>query len=155
MAFDTKKFMSEKFTARTAGVSVTDMAAWFEGDDPPIWKVRGLTGKEVGFAREAVARNKSIPKIQEMLTSTKVAEKLEALTSLFNLDSKKTPDAVALALDYFRLGSVEPECTLELAVKVCKTFPIEFDLISRKIQELTGLGMQPPGKLKKSGKKRT
>jgi len=54
MEFDTKKFLDEKFEARTADIPVPDMAEWFTGSKKApkenggvaqqyIWAVRGLT----------------------------------------------------------------------------------------------------------------
>ena len=152
--FDTKKFTQEKFTPRTHEVAVPDLKKWFKDEEKPVWKVRGLTGKELGRVKEAVSKNKSIAGIIEMLKSSKVTDQTQALESVFNLGSKNTPDNIAERIDQLIAGSIEPKCDTDLAIKLCERFPVEFYSITNKILELTGKGMEP-GKPKGSGKQQT
>ena len=152
--FDIKTFSQEKFTPRTHDVAVPDLKKWFKNDSKPVWKVRGLTGKEVGMTKESAAKNKSVAGILEMLKSAKVTDQTQALESVFNLGSKNTPDNIAERIDQLVMGSLEPKCDTDLAVKLCERFPVEFYAITNKILELTGKGMEP-GKPKGSGKQPT
>ena len=63
--FDSKKFLKTKFTPRTADVPVPDLREFFSDGTPAVWKVRGLTGHELGRAAEAAERNKSVLAIIE------------------------------------------------------------------------------------------
>lgn len=155
MAFDVKKFKQAKYTRRTKDIPVPDLAEWFDEGEKPVWIIQGLTGKEVGVSKQAAAKNKSLAGIMEMLKSSKVLDKTKALQTIFDLDPKGTTENVAERLEQMVHASVKPECDLDLALKVCKCYPVAFYTISNEILRLTGQGMQPPGKPKKSGKKRT
>ena len=156
MTFDTKKFLNEKFTHRTEDVPVPDLNEWYDEDvdEAPVWTVRGLEGKEIGQTKEAAAKNKSIAGIMEMLQSSKVADKTDALKAMFDMGEGRTTENIAERLEQMVLGSVTPECSLELALKVCQRHPVDFFNITNEILKLTGLGMMP-GKPKKSTKKQT
>jgi len=152
--FNSKKFVQEKFTPRTHEVNVPDLKKWFPEGEKTVWKVRGLTGKELGRTKEAVSKNKSLAGIIEMLKSAKVTDQTKALEAVFDLGAKSTPDNIAERIDQLATGSVEPKCDIDLAIKLCERFPVEFYSITNKILELTGKGMEP-GKLKDSGKQLT
>jgi len=104
MEFDSKKFLKEKFTDRTGSVSVPDMVAWFSGKGKPAFTVRGLTGKEVGIARVAAARNKSVEGILKMLKDAKVSEQVDALKSVFDMDLSGATEETAIRIEYFKIG---------------------------------------------------
>lgn len=152
MTFNTKKFMQEKFTPRTEDVPVPEMSEWFDGD--PVWTVRGLEGVELGLANVAAAKNKNIGAIVEMLQSAKVGPKIDGVSKVMDLATGHTPEDIAKRYEHLMLASLDPVCDLELALKVCKVYPIEFLIITKKILELTGKGMMP-GKPKSFGKKPT
>jgi hypothetical protein len=147
--FNTKKFLKTKFVARTFDVPVPDMKDFFEEGAPAIWKVRGLTGQELGRANEAAGKHKSIVAIIEGVMSTSSKDNADAVKDLLGLGTD-TPADVAKRMEHICMGSVEPKCPLDLAVRICETFPIEFYQITNKIMELTGQG-QVPGKPKPSG----
>lgn len=150
--FDSKKFSQAKFQPRTKAVAVPDLAPWFPSKEKAVWVVRGLTGKEIGMTKEAAAKNKSVAGIIEMLKSVKVTDQTDALQAIMNLGTKSTPDNIAERLDQLVTGSVDPKCDLELAIKICERFPVDFFNLTNKILELTGKGMEP-GEPKGSGKK--
>ena len=149
MAFDAKKFLKEKFTSRTEAVSVPDLAAWFPEGDEPLWTVRGLTGQELGRANEAAEKNRNIAAILEGLVAGGDKEKSQAVKDLLGIGGG-VPQDIAKRLELLAIGSVDPPCTLDLAVKLCEAYPIEFFQLTTKISELTGRG-QLPGKQKPSG----
>ena len=148
--FDTKMFLKEKFKHRTATVPVPDLAQFFGEGFPAEWKVRGLTGQEVGRTQEAPTRIKNAQALLDSIVSGDASDKAEAIKGILGWSSD-TPDDVAKRIEILSIGSVDPSCTQELAVRLCETFPIEFYQITNKINELTGLG-QVPGKQKPSGK---
>jgi len=156
MGFDSKKFLKTKFVPRTEGVPVPDLREFFPPGESPTWMVRGLTGQEVGRANEASERNRNIAAILEGLAGEAAKEKAEAVKELLGIGGT-TPQDVAKRLEHLTLGSVDPKCTLDLAVRLCETFPIEFFLLTNKIMELTGKGQmpgkqQPSGGMEKSGR---
>jgi hypothetical protein len=150
MSFDTKKFQKTKFTPRTESVPVPDLQAFFPEGEKAVWTVRGLTGQEIGRANEAADRNKNIAAILEGLTADASKDKAEALKELLGIGGT-TPQDIAKRLEHLTVGSVDPKCTLDLSVRLCETFPIEFFQLTNKIMELTGRG-QMPGKQQPSSK---
>ena len=166
MPFATKKFLKTKFTPRTEDVPVPDMKEFFEDDDgekqppsspfikgeskPPVWKVRGLTGQELGRAAEASEKNKNMSAIIEALSGQASKEKAEALKNMLGVGSAMVPADIAKRIEHLVIGSVDPVCTPDLAVRICEVFPVEFYQITNKIMQLTGQG-QMPGKQPPSG----
>jgi len=149
MSFDSKKFLKTKFVPRTEDMPVPDLQAFFPEGAKAVWKVRGLTGQELGRAADAADRNKNIIAILEGLTSEAAKDKAEAVKELLGIGGS-TPADIAKRLEHLTLGSVDPACTLDLAVRLCEVFPVEFYQLTNKIVELTGRG-QMPGKQPPSG----
>jgi len=150
MPFDVKKFEKAKFVPVVAEVEVPDLKEFFGECEPAVWKVRGLTGQEMGRANEAVDRNRNISAVIEGLVSDNSKEKSEAIKSLLGISKFDTPADIAKRIAFLQYGSVEPTCTEEMAVKLCEVKPIEFFTLTNKIVELTGQG-QATGKSKPSG----
>ena len=149
MSFDSKKFLKTKFIPRTEGLALPDLQAFFKEGETAVWIVRGLTGQEVGRASEASDRNKNIAAILEGLTAEASKDKAEALKDLLGIGGN-TPADIAKRLEHLTIASVDPKCTLDLAVRLCEVYPIEFYQLTNKIMELTGRG-QLPGKQPASG----
>lgn len=148
--FDAKRFMKTKWQPRTEDVPVPGLKGFFPEGENPVWKVRGLTGQEIGQANEAPDNFKTMAAAVEALAGAQaMKEKVSAIRDLLGLGGK-TPADVAKRLEHLVLGSVDPPCTLDLAVKLCEAFPIEFFELTNKILRLTGLG-QMPGKQPPSG----
>jgi hypothetical protein len=138
MAFKKKEFDQAKLTYRIIGVPVPGMKEWFDGD--PIWHVRGLTGNELGRCQEMSESRKSLTEIiQDIL----VKKNDESTTDYI-------PKENALRIEYLMVGSVDPECDQDLAIKINESYPIEFRILTAKILELTGQG-QTVGKQTPSG----
>lgn len=148
MGFDGKRFVNTRFVPREEDVPVDDLKEWFEKDGKPLWRVRGLTGQELGAVNEAVERNKNIAAILEGLLAPENAEKVESLRKLLGV-SDDVPQDIAKRIEMLTRGSVAPECDLDLALKLCENFPIEFYEITQVIIRLTGQG-RIPGKSKPS-----
>ena len=149
MGFDAKQFVKTRFQAREARVPVPELKPFFGKKEKPRWTVRGLTGHELGRANEAAERNRNTAALVEGLLSAAGKKKTEALRGLLGLDGATPPD-IAKRIEILIMGSVDPECDLDLALKLCETFPVEFYLLTNKILELTGRG-HAPGKPTPSG----
>ena len=152
--FDSKSFKKEKFKPRTDDVAVPDLKRWFKKGAKVVWKVRGLSGKEVGATKMAAAKNKSLAGIMEMLKSANVSEKTGAMEAIMDLGKDRITDDIAERLEQMVTGSVKPKCDLDLAIKICESFPVDFYNITNRILKLTGLGMVP-GEPKGCGKSQT
>ena len=149
MGFDVKKFTKQKFQARIAEIPVPDLQAFFPEGEKAVWKVRGLTGQELGRSNEAAERNKNIAAILSGLTSGSDREVAQAVKDLVGVGGN-TPADISKRLEHLILGSVDPVCTHDLAVKLCEVYPVEFYQITNAIVRLTGQG-QLPGKPQPSG----
>lgn len=149
MGFDADKFLNAKMQPRTADVPVPGLASWFGEGEKPVWKVRGITGQELGQARQAVTSRKDLAAIIDKLIGGSSAEKAAATKNVLGMD-EAVPEQTALRIHLIRIGSVDPEVDEDLAVKLCTCFPVEFDIIGKKILELTGQGHEP-GKAEASG----
>lgn len=150
MAFDVNKFLQTSFKHRTEAVSVPDMKEFFEEGSKPEWIVRSLTGQEIGRCAEAATKRESVNMLISGLMSTMTKEAVEAAKDLIGIGTD-TPQDIAKRIEHLVIGSVDPACPLDLAVKICETFPIEFYQITNKIMELSGKG-QVPGKSTPSGR---
>lgn len=148
--FDVKRFMSAQFLPREEDVPVPDMREWFEKGDKPVWRVRGLAGQELGSANAAAERNRNMEAILEGIASAVDRKKSEAIRKLIG-DREEVPDDIAKRLEMLVIGSVEPKADIELAVRVCKVYPIEFYQITTKINQLTGMGHAAKKKPASSG----
>ena len=142
MGFDADKFMNTKMQPRTADVPVPGLASWFGEGKKPAWKVRGITGQELGQAKQAVENRKDIAALVAGIIGGQSKEKAEAARKIMNIDDA-VPANVALNIHLVKLGSVNPAANEDLAVKLCTCYPVEFQIISKKILELTGQGHEP------------
>lgn len=151
--FDKKKFMQAKFEPRTEDVPVPDLAEFFpdlKDGEIPVWKVRGLSGVELGHCSEEADRNKNISAIVDGMASSIPKEKTKAVKELLGVGGK-VPQDIAKRIAHFEAGSVEPKVDKEFAVRFCKVYPVEFYQCTNTIMKLTGQG-HVPGKPKGSGK---
>ena len=149
MQFDAKKFLKTKFTPRTEAVPVPDLAAFFPEGSEALWKVRGLTGQELGRVNEAAERNKTAAAVLEAVVSAGDKEKTAAIREMLGIAVNVPPD-ISRRLALLAAGSVDPPCTEELAVRLCEAFPVEFFQLTQTITRLTGQGHMP-GKQPPSG----
>ena len=141
MPFNADKFLSAKLNAREEDVPVPDLKAWFDAKETPVWRVRGLTGAEMARVLEAVSRNKNRAAIAEGLMSDDDRKQIEALRAMLGVGDN-VPDDIAKRLEQLVLGSVEPKCDQQLAVRLCESFAIEFYQLTNKITALTGMGYE-------------
>jgi hypothetical protein len=149
MPFDIKQFKTAKFEIREGLVKVPDLAPFFPEGEEAVWKIRGLTGVELGRVNEAAERYRNIGAILEGLISSGAAEKVESIKKLVGMGND-TPADIVRRMDMLVVASVSPEVDEELAVKLCEKFPVEFFDITNEITKLTGQG-HILGKPKPSG----
>ena len=148
--FDAKKFLKTKFIPRTEEVPVPDLKDFFPEGVKPVWIVRGLTGQEIGRANEAPENFRKMGAIMEGLTSQISKENAEAIKKLIGMGADAVVDDTAKRISYLTVGSVDPPCSLDLAVHLCTHFPGEFIMLSNSIRTLSTLG-HVPGKQTPSG----
>lgn len=149
MAFNEKKFMNTNFTPRTKDVKVPDMKDFFDKDSEPVFRVRGLTGNELARVHEAVHKHRDVAGLISGLLSGQSQEKIDSIRTALGV-TDDVPAEIARRLEMISIASVDPKITLEVAVKFCEIYPIEFYSVTGTISELTGEG-QIPGKPKPSG----
>ena len=131
MSFNAVNFQNAKFEHRTADVETPALSEFFDGD-PPVWKVRGLSGNEIGRCVEMISNRKAMTDFLADLLNKKTDETI----------NDYVPRENALLIEYFMKGCVNPECNLDIAVKLNEHFATEFNILARKIFELTGLGSE-------------
>lgn len=157
MAFDSKRFMKEKFEPRTESVPLPSLASWFGDGDEPVWVIRGLEGAEFARTQEAGAKAVAAGDLAKALAAAAGSkEKVEAIMVAAGLpaDMKKQPKDLVIRLEMLAIASVQPAIDLQVAIKLAQAFPIEFFDLTNRIINLTGQGMQP-GKSKPSGNEAT
>lgn len=151
MEFDIQKFTSAAFTPRTGEVEVEALRTFFKGltaKQKPKWKVRGLTGNELAQCNEAQQRNRARGAIAEGLLSG-VDDKVSSAVKEMLGTGRAVPDEIAKRIEMLVIGSVEPTCSHQLAVRLSEAFPVEFYQLTTEVVKLTGLGGEP-GKPKRS-----
>lgn len=154
MGFDAQKFAGTAFRRREEEVPVPDLRAWFTGladEETPAWRVRGLTGAELAAVNEAQSRNRNKSAVVEALHSDKSAHVTDAIRELIGTGDS-VPDDLARRMEMLVIGSVDPECPANVAVKLAEAYPVEFYELTTKITRLTGLGSEPGKPKRSSGK---
>lgn len=144
--FDTDDFMKSKFIPRTDDVRVEGLKDFFDENEPPLWKVRGQTASEIAQSAEAVKRNINIDSVLQALGSNE--DKINELRGALGISTDDVPGEIVKRITQLVQCSVEPVVTEEFAKKLAEARPIEFYIITNKIVELTGMGME----IKKRGK---
>lgn len=153
MAFNSQKFMATAFEPRTESVPVPGLAHWFEDGEPAVWRVRGQTANEMAASIDAGSKHKNIDTIIKAIAAD--ADQVAELQKAIGI-SKETHSDIIKRLEMLVQCSVDPVITLDVAVKLAETRPIDFYTLTNKILYLTGQGMdikksKPSGKMKVSG----
>jgi hypothetical protein len=153
MGFNSKKFGSAKFIPRTAEVKVPALKDWFDKDEEPVFKVRGMTASELAKANEANDNSERIKAVVEALTTQNKSKQKTAFQDIFGF-GEDTPKEIQKRIVMLTTCSVEPELDQMTVVKLAEVVPIEFYIMTNKITELTGQGSFVEGKSPPSGKTR-
>lgn len=139
MAFDSQKFLNTEYKDRTEDVPVPELKNFFPGDETPVWTVRGLTAEEIARANDAVSQNADVSAIITALVAKQSKEKAEAVRDMLGM-STAVPADIVKRLSHLGSGSVSPECTQEMAVKLGENHSVTFFKLTNKILELSGKG---------------
>lgn len=143
MPFDAEKFDNAEFRPRMATLDVPVLKPFFDKGEKPQWKVRGLTAAEFSRALDAEKRNSSIDVLISALSAAQSkADAVKATRKALGLADSTTPGEVAKRLEVLVAGSVQPEMTMERAVRFSEKFAADFYIITTKILELTGQGFE-------------
>jgi hypothetical protein len=139
---DITKFEQMNFKDRAENVPVPDLKTFFEEGEDPVWEIKGLTAHELAIVNNAVEANTGKNKLVDALTEGTSNEKVEAIRKAMNIIklSDDVPNDLVRRHMTIVLGSVNPVCSEEMAVKLGTNFPTVLYLISQKIYGLTGLG---------------
>ena len=140
MGFNIQKFQGTNYKDRIVEVPVEDLKAFFGEKDAPTWKVRGLTGEELAFARDAEERARSVNALVEGLAGKGAKAKVKVIKDELGLTDDKAPGDYIRRLEILKYGSVDPEIDKPTSVKIAANYPTTFYLLTNKILELTGLG---------------
>jgi len=155
MAFDAGAFLAAKLETRTEDVRVPELAAWFGEGEEPIWRVRGLVANELVKSESAKQRLSRETALLDALASGKYSSIVEGFRSLVGRNDEEVDPEVARRLELLCFGSVQPECSMELSVRMGEHFPVSFLLLTNTILKLTGQGSDAPKKRKSSGDDQT
>ncbi len=128
--FDTKAFMKKKYEHRTQEIEL-------KGLDTVI-RVRGLTGEELGKVNSIVANRGGLEAIVNAIAQGETAEAFKVATGL----NEDMPEDGVKRIEYLKMGTVEPEITQEIAVKMYRVCPVDVYKATNAILRMTGQGMQ-------------
>lgn len=149
MGLNVQKYLKTRFEIRTAEVEVDGLGDFFPSGEKAVWRVRGLTGQEVGQTRQAAVLRRDLGAVIDGLLGASSSEKAQAVKEMMHLNGE-VPEDVVKRIATLTLGSVDPPGSEELSVRLCENHPIEFYNITNKILLLTGMGKMP-GKQEPSG----
>ena len=138
MPFDAKAFAKTKFEPRTAEIRIEELAEWFE-PDPPVFKVRGLSGVELAQAMEGANTAAQRADLAEALMDGALEDKSELIQQAFGL-GPGVPDELIRYHELIIRGTVEPVLTRDISVKLAERFPVDHKALAMKILALTGQG---------------
>jgi hypothetical protein len=143
--FDVDRFSAAEWAPRTRGVPVPGLAEFFDTEDgedkKPEWVVRGLTANELSRVHSASGNRKDIGAVLEAFASGTKTDKVREIQKAMGFTDDVHAE-VAKRLEMLVLGSVDPVCPLEVAVRLAEVRPIEFFDLTTVISELTGLGSE-------------
>ena len=149
MPFDVKKFLETKFEPRTKKHPVPQLKDWFAEGEKAVWILKSIGAAEFGRADESVGNEAMTDKILTALTAMNSEDVVTKIKELMGKSGDK-PKSIAKRIYHLMYGSVDPVCTLELAVRLCDNFPILFLELTNEILMLSGQGFEP-GKSLPSG----
>ncbi len=145
MGFDVKRYSESKFIPRTQVVDVPTLAVYFDAGDTPTWTVRGLTANELAKAKDAQDRMQNAAALTEALLGGSKTEKVRALQESLGYSDSVHGD-IARRMEMLSMGSIDPQCPLDLAVKLAQNHPETFYALSNQVLILTGQGAEESSK---------
>jgi len=149
---DLDKFLNAALVPRQAEVDVPELAGvLFGADEKPVWVVRGLTSNEIAHANAAGERSDSLKALVTAMAGE--GDKAAAIRGAMGLTDGEVHPSVSRGIELLTAGSVSPalgQDKRDVAVKLAEGYPALFYRLTRKIDELSGLGAEL-GKRKRSG----
>ena len=144
MPFDLDRYLSTDFRPRMDDVPVPTLKDFF-GDAPAVWKVRGLTANESARAREAQEKRSKLSALADAMLAGSHRERVDAIKESLGLGDDVHAD-VARRMEILVAGSVDPPCSLDLAVRVAQNHAEVFYSLTNQIIVLTGQGAEDASK---------
>jgi hypothetical protein len=138
MGFDKDAFMAATLEARTQDFPVPHLKEWFGEKDKPTWKIKNLTGAQLGIVDELADSRPIVDEIIDAISSKSRKAVADEVKKLVGNTEDKTK-MMARRIYLLQYGSV-PECELDVAVKYCDEFPTQFIAITNAIILLSGQG---------------
>jgi len=153
MAFDLDALKKAEIEARTSEVRAEALQGFFEEREEPIFRVRGLYGREMALVREAMDRHANMQDVVNALSTADqgTQDRIEAIREALGV-STTLPNELVRRIETMKYGTVDPEIDEEGAKRIAKGWPIAFFNITEEILRLTGQGAQ---EVKKNGSSRT
>jgi hypothetical protein len=149
---DLDKFLNATLVPRQAEVEVPELAGVLFGpDEAALWTVRGLTSNEIAHANAAAERADSLKALVTAMAGE--GDKATAIRNAMGLGDGEVHPSVSRGIELLTAGSVTPtlgQDKRDVAVKLSEAYPALFYRLTRKIDELSGLGAEL-GKRKRSG----
>lgn len=151
MTLNATAFMQASLSHRQSTVAVGALSTWFDGKAE--WVVRGLSATELLAANAASEKQKNLAAAVEAIAGSVGKDKIPATQKLLGIVGQ-TDAEMAKRLELLVSGSVSPEITLDIAVKLADNFPVEFMQLTNEILKLTSEGAdvlkpKPSGKTQK------
>lgn len=146
MGFDIGKFTAARFQDRVKSIPVPRLQAFFFNDEKEdeapeaVWKVRGLTGLESAVAKQATADSRNLEAIIDAIGTNIKSDKIAGIKELAGVGTENVPEDLVQRYSWLVQGSIEPECSQQMALKLAQNFPEDFYLITNMIIQLTGQG---------------
>lgn len=142
--FDAERFNTATLALREQTVEVPQLAEFFKGK--PEWTVRGLTGEEVALVNEAQERSRNLETLIEAIASGGSGKRVtEGIKEALGLGDE-VPADITRRIEMLILGSVQPACDREMAIRLSTFFPTVFYELTNTILNLSGEGGDIVGK---------
>jgi len=138
MTFDAQAFEAAQPKPMQAEIRVPELAAFF-GEAEPVWTVRGLEGRELAEANQAVNTNRALAEVLKRVAGGDAKDRAAAAMEALGV-SEKVPDDLVRRHALLRLGSVDPVIVQRQAVRLARHWPVTFYALTNRILELTGEG---------------
>lgn len=141
MSFDVNRFVNARWIPRTEDYIVTNptILAYFDKDDKAIYKLRGLSGVELGACNLAATMEPERLALIEAIAARNLKEIQEHLKNTVGIGDL-SPIDMSKRLEYMLKGLVDPEPSFDLCKTWLIAFPVEFIDITHIILKLTGQG---------------
>ena len=155
MPFNSDAFEATNFEPRTKVLNVPQLKTWFDKGEKPVWKIRALTGAELGNAEEASKQGNTLKALIEGITAADSQKvKQEAQKLLGHTEDKNETTAKKMYHVHYATVWDGPEKYIPFTTvrKLCDEYSLLFNYIAHEILLLSGEGNIPEKKSTPSGK---